>query len=88
MSDHQTADHAVKIAGITCLVRNAKCLDAAHGLFRQVGVIKDDKIRRLWNRTCIEVHPVVHDADDLGLVIIVELRSAVVFACEADYIES
>lgn len=45
MSDHQTADHAVKIAGITCLVRNAKCLDAAHGLFRQVGVIKDDKIR-------------------------------------------
>jgi hypothetical protein len=49
-----------------------------------MGVVEDHQVGRLRDRPAIEVHPVVHNAHGLGLVVVVEPGAAVVLRGKAD----
>jgi hypothetical protein len=69
-------------------VRNAQRLQRAERLLCEVGVVDDDQVGWLRDWLAVEVHPVVHYTDRLGLVIVVKLGAAVVLRDETDGVEA
>jgi hypothetical protein len=86
--NHEVADRPVELPGGTELVRDAQGLHPAEGLLSEVGIVENDQIGRPRHRTAVEVDPVVHHADGLSLVVVVELGATVVLRGEADRVQA
>ena len=85
---HQLADRLVELASGTKLVGDAQGLQPAKGLLGEMGVIEDDQVGGLGDGAAVEVDPVVHHTDGLGLMVVVEFGAAVFPCGEADDIQS